>query len=81
MARDKFIVGSRGDAVDPYDSCEKDEASGKKHNHWGRNSVTYHEGVGMGGANNDAVYGSTKFRVLVEATRQEVAEMEKAAKK
>lgn len=34
----------------------------------------------MGGAKNDAVYGSTKFRVLVEATPEEIAEMEKAVK-
>jgi len=81
MTRDKFIVGQRKDAVDPYDSCEKAEASGKKHNHWGRNRVTYHEGVGMGGAKNDAAYESTRFRVLVEATPEEIAEMKKAEKK
>ena len=81
MTRDRFIVGQRKDEVDPYDSCEKAEASGKKHNHWGRNRVTYHEGVGMGGAKNDAAYESTRFRVLVEATPEEIAEMKKAEKK
>jgi len=79
MTRDRFIVGIRIDSVDPYDSCEKDEAAGKKHAHWGRNTVTYHEAVGGGGKDED--YGSTKFRVLVEATPEEIAGMEKAAKK
>ena len=78
MTRDAFVF-SRKDAVDPYDSCEKAEATGKKHAHWGRNTVTYHEAVGD--AKDDAAYGSTKFRVLVEATPEEIAEMEKAEKK
>ena len=76
MTRDAFVF-SRKDAVDPYDSCEKAEAASKKHAHWGRNTVTYHEAVGD--AKDDAAYGSTKFRVLVEATPEEIAEMEKAA--
>jgi formylglycine-generating enzyme required for sulfatase activity len=81
MTRDKFIVGLRADAVDPYDSCEQEEASGKPHGHWGRNRVTYHESVPSGGAKDDAQYPTAKFRVLVEATPDEIAAMEKAAKK
>jgi formylglycine-generating enzyme required for sulfatase activity len=81
MTRDKFIVGIRIDSVDPYDSCEREEAGGRKHGHWGRNNVTYHESVPSGGAKDDAQYGSMKFRVLVEATPEEIAEMEKAEKK
>jgi formylglycine-generating enzyme required for sulfatase activity len=76
MTRDRFIVGIRIDSVDPYDSCERDEASGKKHAHWGRNCVTYHEAVGGGG--QDEAYSTTKFRVVVEAAPEEIAEMEKA---
>ncbi len=78
MTRDAFVF-RRMDEVDPYYSCEKDEASGRKHAHWARNTVTYHEGVGE--AKDDAAYGSTKFRVVVEATPEEIAEMEKGAKK
>ena len=81
MTRDKFVVGIRKDSVDPYDSCERDEAAGKKHSHWGRNRVSYHEAVPSGGAKDDAAYGSMKFRVLVEATPEEIAEMSKAAKR
>ena len=77
MTRDAFVLDRRVDEVDPYFSCEKDEAAGKKHGHWGRNTVTYHEAVGD--AKDDAAYGSTKFRVAVEATPEEIAEMEKAA--
>jgi hypothetical protein len=79
MLRDAFVLDRRVDEVDPYFSCEKDEAAGKKHAHWGRNTVTYHEGVGD--AKDDAAYGSTKFRVVVEATPEEIAEMEKTAGK
>jgi formylglycine-generating enzyme required for sulfatase activity len=77
MTRDAFVF-RRMDEIDPYYSCEKDEASGKKHGHWGRNTVTYHEAVGE--ATNDAAYASAKFRVAVEATAEEIAAMEKAAK-
>jgi len=77
MLRDAFVLDRRVDEVDPYFSCEKDEAAGKKHGHWGRNTVTYHEAVGD--AKDDAAYGSTKVRVAVEATPEEIAEMERAA--
>ena len=77
MTRDKFCF-LRIDEVDPYYSCEKEEAAGKKPAHWGRNTVTYHEGVGD--AKNDAEYGSTKIRVVVEATPEEIAAMEKMEK-
>ncbi|MCY3019412.1 MAG: formylglycine-generating enzyme family protein [Planctomycetota bacterium] len=75
MTRDKFAF-SRQDASDPYDSCEKDEAAGRKHAHWGRNLVTYHEGVN--GGTKDKEYGSTKIRVVVEATPEEISALEKA---
>jgi outer membrane protein assembly factor BamB len=42
-------------------------------------TVTYHKAVGD--AKDDAAYGSTKFRVAVEGTPEEVAEMEQAAGK
>jgi formylglycine-generating enzyme required for sulfatase activity len=80
---DKFVFRNT-DCVDPYDSCEQAEASGKKHGHWdkGANSgkcVNYHEDVGTGAAKSDAEYTTTKFRVLVEATEAEIAELEKAS--
>jgi hypothetical protein len=34
----------------------------------------------VGEATNDAAYASAKFRVAVEATAEEIAAMEKAAK-
>jgi formylglycine-generating enzyme required for sulfatase activity len=78
MTRDNFVF-SREDVADPYDSPEKAEAAGKKVGHWGRNTVTYHEAVGGGGKDTD--YASTKIRVVVEPTPEEIAEMEKAAGK
>lgn len=78
MTRDSFVFSREG-ATDPYDSPEKAEAAGKKAGHWGRNTVTYHEAVG--GGTKDTDYGSTKIRVVVEPTDEEVAAMEKAAGK
>jgi len=78
ITRDKFVF-SREDAIDPYDSCEKEEAAGKRIGHWGRNTVTYHEST-VGGK-DDTTYSSTKIRVVVEATPGEIAEMEKAEEK
>ena len=75
MTRDLFVF-RRADEVDPYYSCEKEEASGKKHGHWGRNTVTYHESVAA--PKDEMAYGSTKFRVVVEALPEESAAMEKA---
>lgn len=74
------------DCVNPYDSCEAEEATGKKHGHWGKGTnsgccVTYHEDVGNGAAHDNVAYVTTKFRVLVEATPEEIAEMEKLEKK
>jgi hypothetical protein len=39
--------------------------------------VTNHERVG--GAKDDLTYGTTKFRILVEATPEEIAAMGKTA--
>jgi len=78
MLRDKFSF-TREDAVDPYISCEKEDAAGKRVGHWGRNSTTYHESTAGGGT--DQSYGNSMIRVVVEATPEEIAEMEKAANK
>jgi formylglycine-generating enzyme required for sulfatase activity len=78
MLRDKFSF-TREDAVDPYVSCEKEDAAGKRVGHWGRNSTTYHESTAGGGT--DQSYGNSMIRVVVEATPEEIAEMEKAANK
>ena len=73
------------DGIDPYDSCEAVEATGKGHPHWGRNGgagdggyglAIYHEQVNEP-AKGDISYGTTKFRVAVDATPEEIAEMEK----
>jgi hypothetical protein len=37
--------------------------------------------VGNGVAKDDLAYGNTKFRILVEATPEEIAAMEKMEKK
>jgi formylglycine-generating enzyme required for sulfatase activity len=91
VTRDKgdlHFIHRRDDRVDPYDSCEADEAAGKKHAHWcvcPGDSVTYHETVLQLADETkrpaDTAYGSTKVRVVVEATPEEIAEMEKAEKK
>jgi len=82
MTGDKWSF-HRSDEVDPYYSCEADEKAGKKHAHWGKGCwgflVSNHEGVGGGG--QDEAYGTTKFRVAVDATPEEIARMEQAAKK
>jgi len=76
---------SRQDTVDPHYTtpCEIDEKSGRKHDHnaLGRNCfswTTTREGVGNGSRTG---YTLTKFRVAVDATPEEIAEMEKAAKR
>jgi len=85
LVRDKNVMRS-GDAVDPYYSCEADEAAGKKHSHWSKSGggrsdlVTYHEWAESTGGKTDAGYGSTKFRIAVEATPEEIATMEKLEK-
>jgi formylglycine-generating enzyme required for sulfatase activity len=83
MTSDKGGIFHRKDEVDPYYSCEADEKAGRKHGHLGKGCsgflVSNHEGV-QGGAKDEA-YGTTKFRVAVEATPEEIADMEKAAKK
>jgi len=92
LTRDKFILPGPNDRtarVDPYDSCEADEAAGKFLPHWGvgANSglcINYHEACGhvtKKGRPNDGSYGSTKFRILVEATPEEIAEMATLEKK
>jgi len=75
---------SRSDAVDPHypTPCEKEETAGKKHDHnamgRGFSFATTREGVGDGSGTG---YGLTRFRIAVEATPEEITEMEKAAKK
>ncbi|MGA2064489.1 MAG: SUMF1/EgtB/PvdO family nonheme iron enzyme [Thermoguttaceae bacterium] len=77
---------SRNDMVDPHypTPCEKEEAAGKKHcehNAMGRNAFSFattREGVGDGRGTG---YGLTRFRVAVEATPEEIAAMERAAKR
>ena len=88
MARDKSLIHNHKDEVDPYLSPEAEEAAGKFHKHWGNPNIWFHEEIGNGPnprnpnpEHTDAEYGSTKFRVAVEATPEEIAEMEKAEKK
>ena len=86
---DTHFLHRREDRVDPYDSCEADESAGKQHAHWvkgpSQDMVTYHETIGMPGRDGkratDADYGSVKLRLVVEATPEEIAEMEKQEKK
>ena len=69
------------DAVDEYFPTD----CSKKHGHMGKGVlgflVTNHEAVGNGAAKDDLAYGTTKFRILVEATPEEIAAMEKETKK
>ena len=84
VTRDDYKFAGLEDAVDPWfvTDCSP---NGKKHAHFGKGDlgfkITNHEGVGNGSAKSDAAYGNTKFRLLVEATPDEIAEMEKTAKK
>jgi hypothetical protein len=79
------IVGSgltfhRDDEADPH-SPGKDTNEWASHGGMGRNAfswTTSREGVGDGTGTG---YTLTKFRVAVDATPEEIAEMEKAAKK
>ena len=91
VTRDKFIVpgpNDRAARVDPYDSCEAEESAGKSIGHWGigANSglcVNYHEVCGQipkGGRPTDGSYGSTKFRIAVDATPEEIAGMTQSEK-
>ena len=89
VARDKSNLNAHNEEVDPYLSPEADEAAGKAHKHWGNNCVWFHEEIGSGPKPNetnwkrwtDADYTSHKIRVAVDATPEEIAEMEKAEKK
>jgi len=63
--------GGRNDAVDPSYLCTEEEKTGKKHSHWGKGNIVSghwtignHEGIGDGSGTG---YGSTKFRVAVDA--------------
>ena len=88
LARDKTLLHNHKDEVDPYLSPEAEEAVGKFHKHWGNPCVWFHEEIGSGPnpANpkaarwTDDSYGSPKFRVAVDATPEEIAEMEKREK-
>jgi formylglycine-generating enzyme required for sulfatase activity len=74
---------SRNDMVDPHypTPCEKEQTAGKKHDHnamgRGFSLATTREGVGDGSGTG---YSLTRFRVAVDATPEEIAEMQKAAK-
>ena len=76
----------KNDEVDPCFSCEADEAAGKPHRHFSNNCVWFHEeNEGLPTPNRkrstDESYGSSKLRVAVEATPEEIAEMEKLERK
>ena len=86
------VLGSPEDKdkslIDPYFSPEAAEAAGKTIGHMGVNNVTYHESTGAhdvkkGPADRkaDTAYASDTLRILVEATPEEIAKMEKAAGK
>jgi formylglycine-generating enzyme required for sulfatase activity len=87
LARDKTQLYNRNDEVDPYLSAEADEAAGKPHKHWGNTSVWFHEEIGFPGFSDpnakrrtDETYGSPKIRVALDATKEEIEEMEKMEK-
>ena len=74
--------------MDPYFSAEADEAAGKFHTHFGNPNLWFHEEVRSGpspkdpkiGRCVDTTYSSCKIRVAVEATPEEIADMEKMEK-
>ena len=92
FSRDYSSGGSFGshlfcnkDEVDPHDACEPDEAAGKFHRHFSNPNIWFHEenpGIPPKDPKwkrkTDASYASPSFRVAVEATPEEIAEMEKA---
>ena len=84
ITRDDYKFASLEDAVDPWfvTDCSP---GGKPHKHFGKGAlsckVTNHEGVGNGNAKGDTAYETTKFRILVEATPEEIATLAKAAGK
>ena len=81
ITRDDYKFSSVDDAVDQWFKTDC-SPGGKKHAHMGKGSLKHkmsnHEGVGTGNAKDDAAYGSTKFRLLVEATPEEIAALAKA---
>ena len=71
------------DAVDPGIAAP-DCGTGKKHIHLARGSsshVSLFHGIGTGVAKDDTSFDSHKFRLLVEATPEEIAGLEKTEKK
>ena len=82
FTRDNYQFATVEDAVDQYFPTDC-SPNGKKHRHMGKgilhDKVSNHEGVGD--VKDDAKYGSTKFRLLVEATPEEIAALEKSAGK
>ena len=95
FARDYSSGGSLGshlvcnkDEVDPYVSCEADEAAGRFHRHFSNVNICFHEenpGIPPKDPKwtrkTDKSYASPSFRIAVDATPEEIAEMEKAEKK
>ena len=84
MTSDKYLM-LRNDEIDPSHLCEDEKNPGKNHRHWGKGNIANggwtianHEGVGNG---SGKAYGTTKFRVAVDATPAEIAEMESDSKK
>jgi len=77
----RFAPSGLEDAVDEYFPTDC-SPGGKKHDHMGKGVlgflITNHEWVG---GKSDLSYGTTKFRILVEATPEEIAGMEQAEKK
>ena len=84
VVRDKSRLYFHEAEVDPWVSAEADEAAGKWHKHFGNPNLWFHEeipSVRAGGRWTDTTYASPKIRVAVDATPEEIAEMEKAEKK
>ena len=74
---------TRTDAVDPSYPCINEEKAGKEHMHFGKGLGTDWTVTGefWKSSGFKGYAGGSKFRVLVEATPEEIARMEKAAKK
>ncbi len=84
ITRDDYRFSTVEDAVDQWFKTDC-SPGGQKHAHMGKGSLKHklsnHEGVGTGNAKDDAAYGNTKFRLLVEATPEEIVALEKSAGK
>ena len=88
MTCDAWQLNRDKDVVDPFYSTEAGDKAGKGAGHWGKGlvslggwSLANHEGVKNVCPAPSSGYNNRKFRILVEATPEEVAEMAKATKK